>query len=240
MLFWLSRSGRRGLIVCTCKSPLIVNYYCVTNSLEALQLEMTILIAYDSLGVAWGLSQGQALSRCAETWWPRIASFACVVVETGSQLPFLPGGHSFTQWSQGSKKAREDSEASWGLGSEIPRVILPQSVSQSLSSPDSGVKEIDSTSWWEERQSLCRQVHGGLRGSSQPPLLTIHLRFSANGSCTIFKQQRLRTVVLQLSIWVGDFEYKRSWLGVGRVLMKWIRDVLAFWWKDQQITQRWA
>ena len=52
----------------------------------------------------------------------------------------------------------------------------------------------------------CRQVHGGLRGSSQPALLTIHLRFSANGSCTIFKQQRLRTVVLQLSIWVGDFE----------------------------------
>lgn len=97
MLFWFSRSGRRGLRVCTPKSPRIVNY-CVTNSLEALQLETTILFAYDSLGMAWGSLTGvQAPSRFAETWWPRIASFTCAVVETGCQLPFFPGGHSFRE-----------------------------------------------------------------------------------------------------------------------------------------------
>ena len=36
----------------------MVNYCCVTNSLEALQLETTIVFAYDSLGVARRLSQG--------------------------------------------------------------------------------------------------------------------------------------------------------------------------------------
>ena len=57
-----------------------------------------VLFAYDSLGVAWGSLTGvQAPSRFAETWWPRIASFTCAVVETGCQLPFFPGGHSFTE-----------------------------------------------------------------------------------------------------------------------------------------------
>lgn len=172
---------KKRLRVCTPKSPRIVNY-CGNKILLKLAAWNNYLICLWFFRYGWGSLTGvQAPSRFAETWWPRIASFTCAVVETGCQLPFSQAATAQRVVS-GFQEGREGSEASWGLGLGNHNTSATACWPKPVQPRFRGQGNRHHLSMGGAAQLLCREVHRGPRGLLQPPLLTIHLRYQCQWS----------------------------------------------------------
>lgn len=127
---------------------------CVTEILLKLcslkQLSYLLMILWVWLGVS---HRGAGTSRFAETWWPRIASFTCAVVETGCQLPFSQAALSFEVVSG----FQEGERRQWSL--LRPRLrkshvsFCHSPLAKACPAQIQGEQGNELTSWWEERHS---------------------------------------------------------------------------------------